>query len=242
MGLESNRNRDIVHDLGNHRPSEQPVCLNNKDKEKIDNINELFEYYLYPILKWSRREDYKGFTKYNIDEYKNLTANDCYTYLKRLQKSMPIFQITEPTDNGKSFFEMVEHYRSLAFFIISECKNFLKNNDLPVCGDNSYNKAKWLFYCATLMYYDRFACELEAAIKKTFTWAFALYVKQGKLQPTSPNKYIRETSNIFYDIKKAKSHTEITRKYFDYKLNTDINTLRQSREKVFTIINNIYHA
>ena len=79
---------------------------NNKGEKAIKNINDLFSYYLYPILKWSRREDYKVFTKDNIDEYENATANDCYTYLKRLQKSMPIFQITEPTDNGKNFFEM----------------------------------------------------------------------------------------------------------------------------------------
>ncbi|MDE7348397.1 MAG: DUF262 domain-containing protein, partial [Clostridia bacterium] len=83
-----------------------------KEWEKINpkQIKNLFSIYLYPILNWARKDNYKPFTASEIESYKGVSADCKYTYGQRICKAMPYFQINESFCAGCDFFKMTSHY------------------------------------------------------------------------------------------------------------------------------------
>lgn len=199
-------------------------------------IRELFDFYLFPIWNWSRGLKSKSFTVKEIDTYKGIRENLPYSYVKRVSRAIPYFQITEPFLAGNDFFEMVDYYLKLLEVIKSEICNqscFAKIKK-ELCGDKDvktpqemdeikYNSVgfeytKNLFYCALLYYYDKFHNFDERVIKKLFTWAFMLRVDMENLGFDSVNKYAIGDDNsrytnrigVFFAISIARLHNEIS--------------------------------
>lgn len=82
-----------------------------------------------------------------------------------------------------------------------------------------FNHAKNLFYCALLMYYDKFHNFDQMAVKKLFIWSFMIRVDMQNLGYDTINKYaIGESDNnkytnvipIFSRIALSRKHTEIS--------------------------------
>lgn len=194
--------------------------IKNRNIKKENKIEVLFDNYLFPILNWSEKEKTWTFTASDIDNYKGVRYDSSYPFAKRTERSMPIFQITEPIVAGKDFFEMIHYYLPLVeylkkevFEIFPELKDIVQKNDN---GGAGFCHCKNLFYCALLCYYDRFKNFDEKVVKKIFTWAFMLRVDRLSLSYASINKYAvgdcNDTSNIlplFYFITHAYKHTKI---------------------------------
>lgn len=199
---------------------EMDRIIRNEKNKRENRIEYLFDDYLFPILNWSEKEKTWSFTANDIDNYKGIKQDCLYPYAKRTEKSMPIFQITEPIIAGKDFFEMVHYYLPLLEYLkkevfekYPELKDIInKHNN----GGAGFIHCKNLFYCVLLCYYDRFKNLDEKAIKKLFSWAFMLRVDRWSLSYASVNKYAvgdcSDTTNaipMFYLVTHSYKHTQI---------------------------------
>lgn len=204
-------------------PYEMEHTVKKWEEKNSEIIRDLFANYLFRIWNWSRCNKSIPFTSKEIDTYKGVSENSTYSYAKRAGKAMPYFQITEPFTAGNDFFEMVDHYINLLEDVESEIEknpDFTRLNKIITQKTNSvgFKKAKNLFYCALLMYYDKFHNFDVIAIKKIFTWAFMLRVDMENLGFDSINKYaIGENPGsytnempLFSRISLARVHSEIS--------------------------------
>ena len=187
-------------------------------------IKMLFADYLYRIYMWSNLEKPDYFGVKDIDVYKGITLKQNYSYATRLFKASPYYQITESFIAGADFFEMVSHYVTLYDDLMDKINVSDEFNLIRSIIYNSKYKSTGfkysveLFYCAVLMYYDKFKNFDTRAIKKLFVWAIMLRVDMNSLSKSSVNKYaIGEDSNnytnsesVFFKMKKARLHTEVS--------------------------------
>lgn len=187
-------------------------------------IKKLFATYLFPILKWSRKEKSKTFTSKDIDVYKGIKESSAYSYAKRTNYAMPVYQISEPFISGNDFFEMVAYYVRLLDYVKQQTENKIK--DIDSSGEllemfksetsKGFAYTKELCECALLFYFDKFKMMDNIAVKNILTWAFMLRVDLETLSLASINNYAigneSQYSNnlpLFSIIKNARTHTEI---------------------------------
>lgn len=216
-------------------PFEKIRLIQEWERINPHRLKNLFSTYLYPILKWARKENRKEFTASEIDAYKGVSADCKYTYGQRACKAMPYFQINESFCAGSDFFRMIIHYINLLEDIKNEIntdKNFYEikeilNNNMKFNKNNKYNEERYfssgfryavnLFYCALLFYYDRFHSLNNAVVKKLFLWAMTLRVDMQNLGLDTINKYALGDENsaytnhipMFYEIAFARKEVDI---------------------------------
>ncbi len=204
-------------------PYEMYHAVGKWESFQPNDISNLFDVFLFPILNWARREKTQKFSTKQIDYYKGISDISSYTYAKRARKANPYFQITEPFISGNDFFEMVAHYLVLLEDIereIDKNEAFDKIKKI-INSDNSvgFNYTVDLFKCVLLCYYDKFHNFDEQAVKKLFIWAFMLRVDMENLGFDSINKYAsgdfnydKYTNNIpmFSLIVNSRFHTDVS--------------------------------
>lgn len=204
-------------------PYEMKHAVTRWEAKDTSSIRQLFDLFLFPIWNWSRGYKSRPFTAKEIDTYKGISETESYPYAKRASKAMPYFQITEPFIAGNDFFAMVEHYLELRGDMEAEIQKNTAFADIREALEGKqrstgFGYAQNLFYCALLMYYDKFHNFDVTAVKKLFTWAFMLRTDMENLGFDSINKYAvgdinsRYTNQIavFSKISLARVHTEIS--------------------------------
>lgn len=206
------------------------------ENNKPEDIRNLFNYYLFPLLNWAQGQRTWDFSDKDIDQYKGIEVTSEYNYAYRAQEAFPYFQITDPFIAGAPFFDMVEHYLRVLHDIkeeiitnesFSKIKEILTNGEeintvemFDNCRHSSrgFNYAKNLFFCALLIYYDRFHNFDVMAVKKIFLWAMMIRVDMRQLGFDTINCYAigdetKDYSNQIAFISKivhARKHTEIS--------------------------------
>lgn len=204
-------------------PNKMAPAVTKWEAKDTKKIHDLFDLYLFPVWNWSKGYKSRSFTTKEIDTYKGIVENSPYSYAKRAGKAMPYFQITEPFIAGNDFFEMVDHYMNLLDEVQTEIDRNAKFKALSHILKQTPNSvgfkyAKNLFYCALLMYYDKFHIFDNMAVKKIFTWALMIRVDMRNLGFGSINKYAIGEANgmfsnvvpLFSRIALARMHTEIS--------------------------------
>ena len=205
-----------------HSPFDMLYAVSKWEAIKPEMIKDLFEKYLFPILNWAQKEKTTIFNAKNIDVYKGIKESSLYTYAKRVNYAMPVYQISEPFISGNDFFEMVTYYVRLLQYIKAETNNIINNisEELSeiLANDSStgFNYTKNLLECALLYYYDKFKVLDSLAVKNIVTWAFMLRVDMEALPFASVNNYAIGNESLYSNnlplfaiIKKARLHSEI---------------------------------
>lgn len=220
-------------------PYEMEHAVTKWEAKDTKKIHDLFDLYLFPVWNWSKGYKSRSFTTKEIDTYKGIVENSPYSYAKRAGKAMPYFQITEPFIAGNDFFEMVDHYMNLLDDVQTEIdrnaafkdlRDILeqKSNPEPTPNSVGFKYAKNLFYCALLMYYDKFHNFDIMAVKKIFTWAFMSRVDMESLGFDSINKYaIGEDNKMFLNVIPLFSRIALTRVHTEIS-NMQIRVLRET--------------
>ena len=203
-------------------PYDMEHAVTKWEAKETRKIHDLFDLYLFPVWNWSRGNKSHSFTAKEIDTYKGIVESSTYSYARRAGKAMPYFQMTEPFIAGNDFFEMVDHYINLLEDVETEIQRneaFAEIRRITELKTHSvgFGYAKNLFYCALLMYYDKFHNFDVMSVKKIFTWAFMIRVDMENLGFDSINKYaIGEDNGRFSNVEPmlsrislARMHTEI---------------------------------
>ncbi len=216
--------------------SEMEEVVRNWESTKSSEIRTLFNCFLFPIYNWCNNLKDKEFTAKEINLYKGVKESLPYTYVDKVKKTMPIYQIIEPFIAGEEFFKYVDHYILTINYlrkalyeedVFAPYKKIIldKNNNLENFHDEELSKkassiyyAFNLFLSVFLLYYDKFHNFDEVAIKKLFIWAFMIRVDMEKLGYDTINKYALGEDNNDYSnkipmfklISLARNHSEIS--------------------------------
>ena len=186
-------------------------------------IRDLFNWYLYPIMNWAKRDKVRTFSERDIEQFKGVRASSGYRYGNRTVKAMPCFQLGEQFEAGECFFGMISHYLRMRKDIETEIRtnpSLGKVREVIDFKDNStgFEYSKRLFYCAVMAYYDRFGIFDVRSISKLCLWAFTIRLDMEHLGFETINKYAigddpySRYSNcmpMFSMIKNYRSHLDI---------------------------------
>lgn len=178
-------------------PYEMARVVTRWEAREPQAIEDLFNWYLFPIWNWAQGKKAGDFSARDIDIYKGIPANAPYAYAKRALRSMPYFQLMEPFISGADFFGMVEYYLGLLGDVNDRVKDILPKT-LGVPASTGLGYATNLFICALLCYYDRFHDFDVSVMKMLFEWAFMLRVDVQRLGYASVNKYAIGDSSWLY--------------------------------------------
>ena len=217
----------------------------DKDDKSSPTIThgDLFNLYLYRILKWGKGEKPGEFTEKDIDLFKGVPRMglDGYGYARRAAKAMPFYQIGDDFISGGDFFEMVKLYRGLYTEVVRQLGESESIRRIIIDlddGSKAFSYAKQLFYASVLAYRDRFGRYDESAARRLCAWAFMLRVDLRKVGDKSIVKYAiggedlgsRYTNHIsmFMKIRQARRHTEITNMVVDFPAEDKVDAKRKN--------------
>lgn len=209
---------------------------------KTESLAELFAEYLYRIKGWAKGNSSRYFTKNNVDLFKGIniekvdnfpyteTIRIAHFYVDRYNKSFERnidfqnskypFQINQTIINGRRFFEMITHYKSIFDSIIKQIKdgNVLTNKAQEIFTTiDSYDSrhrtgdtyVRNLFNCALIFYVDKFGFkEISLAVEKIFIWAYSIRLRYYAIQLATVDNNVLE-KNIFKRIDNANHPNDV---------------------------------
>lgn len=217
------------------KPQEAQIVDTWEDTE-TEELATLFADFLYRIKGWSKGNSSRYFTKNDTPLFKgiNLEKIEKYPFVEMLRisdtyttqqndkeaKGFP-FQLDQIIVNGKRFFEMITHYKSIydTFKKESVKKDTLNENAIKIMEViNDYEGmyrtgdkyVRLLFDCALIYYIDKFGYnELSYVIEKIFVWAYQLRLSYQNIQMASADNHVLKTHNMFKAIREAFSPREV---------------------------------
>lgn len=189
--------------------NEKEYIINQWESIDDEKLKELFEYYLYPAIKWYKGENGLYYNSKKIDNFKGIKENFKYNYTKyhifsnmfveKYQKELSNlsydldlnqFQLTQPIIAGERFFKYVIHYNKLLYNIIDKVNKTFKDNEVPEnkTGDKYI---KQLYLCALLFFADRFSIETleQNYMYIIYKWSYALRLVMYAVKRETVNKY-----------------------------------------------------
>lgn len=208
--------------------------ISNWEDKNSDEIKEIFSDFLFPIIRWQRRESGLYYSKNHIDIFKGIDHTSLYnvtkfnkaavTFLEKSDdfayifssKNSNKFLLTQDLLSGKHFFDFTAHYLNLC----REIKKFIETK----YDDNSMPRKKRgdkyivrLFECLIMAFADRFGFdELNENICAFFyRYVYTLRLVKQAVYLESINKYALgyqdENSglNLFEKISHMRSPDEI---------------------------------
>ena len=208
--------------------------ISNWEDKNSDEIKEIFSDFLFPIIRWQRRESGLYYSKNHIDIFKGIDHTSLYnvtkfnkaavTFLEKSDDFAYIFSsknsikflLTQDLLSGKHFFDFTAHYLNLC----REIKKFIETK----YDDNAMPRKKRgdkyivrLFECLIMAFADRFGFdELNENICAFFyRYVYTLRLAKQAVYLESINKYALgyqdENSglNLFEKISHMRSPDEI---------------------------------
>jgi hypothetical protein len=223
----------LRHMLDDDEAKKVQVISNWEDKNS-DEIKEIFSDFLFPIIRWQRRESGLYYSKNHIDIFKGIDHTSLYnvtkfnkaavTFLEKSDdfayifssKNSNKFLLTQDLLSGKHFFDFTAHYLNLC----REIKKFIEtkydDNTMPrkKRGDKYIVR---LFECLIMAFVDRFGFdELSENICAFFyRYVYTLRLAKQAVYLESINKYAlgcqdkNNGLNLFEKISHMRSPDEI---------------------------------
>lgn len=251
--LKAHHLRAMVDDGATERQMKRRVTGWESVNPKL--ISELFNFYLFRVFNWSRRERTHWFSTRDIGVFKGLSPRSNYSFVRRIVAAGHKFQVGSDFPAGDGFFALVDHYLDL----LDDVRHF---QDLAggqthqgriamkrVMRVVNYPGTAWgiryikeLFLCALFCFCDRFGAEnLDARVVSTLCkWAYSLVVDLDRISEGSVNRYAigmdgyTNALPMFSIIREAKSPLEIVSKNIKISesLNQNVLGLRERLKKL----------
>ena len=190
--------RVIIENTKNQEYNDLKCIIEKWENMSSDELEDLFSNYLFPIIKWSNKENGLYFDNDDIDIFKgiNINFNSNYGFVKFEKKyngnRSNSFQITRQFIAGEPFFEYINCYCDKKKFVEKNINTKLSyDSSLFNIGDGSgFKYVKRLLICICLLVYDRFDEKvLIENINKFYKWSYALKIGMKSVYKESINRY-----------------------------------------------------
>lgn len=208
--------------------------ISNWEDTNSDEIKEIFSDFLFPIIRWQRRESGLYYSKNHIDIFKGIDHTSLYnvtkfnkaavTFLEKSDdfayifssKNSNKFLLTQDLLSGKHFFDFTAHYLNLC----REIKKFIETK----YDDNAMPRKKRgdkyivrLFECLIMAFADRFGFDElnENFCAFFYRYVYTLRLVKQAVYLESINKYAlgcqdeNNGLNLFEKISHMRSPDEI---------------------------------
>jgi hypothetical protein len=195
----------------NHENEQQKVnIINQWENLNQDDLNILFQNYLYPLTQWYKSRNGLGYSSRNIDVFKGIKSTNVFNFAIYHKASnlfveqfnangnsellacqlLNQFQLTQPLIAGKRFFEYSLHYEKLLEQIRKIIDKNYTDEQIPSRGSGDVY-IKQLFECALLFFADRFGLEslTKGVIQQLYSWSYSLRLVMTAVYPQTINKY-----------------------------------------------------
>ncbi len=268
---------------------EQLRSVSTWESMDTQELSNLFSLYLYRIRNWSKGCSARYFTKDDIDIFKGISPDiqedypfvqlfkighfyienynkDYHRNIDNNQLEYP-FQIDQTIINGKRFFEMIAHYKTMIDKInTNELHKIAKV--LPKSNSDSSSRleevlsvlstydgrnrtgdryVRVLFDCCLIYYIDKFGTKnISKAIEKIFIWAYALRLQMQAVQIATIDTYalgnrddiIMGNKKVFKLIREAIKESDISNIKLD-NLNVNNAPKKDATKKIIELFENI---
>lgn len=241
---QNTRGKELeVHDLlkayhlrhmADDNEAKKVQIISNWEDKNSDEIKEIFSVFLFPIIRWQRRESGLYYSKNHIDIFKGIDHTSLYnvtkfnkaavTFLEKSDDFAYIFSsknsikflLTQDLLSGKHFFYFTAHYLNLCHKIKKFAEAKYDDNAMPKKkrGDKYIVR---LFECLIMAFVDRFGFdELSENICAFFyRYVYTLRLAKQAVYLESINKYAlgyqdeNNGLNLFEKISHMRSPDEI---------------------------------
>lgn len=185
--------------------------INRWENINQDDLEVLFENYLYPITQWYQCKNGLYYSSKKIGQFKGITKNNNYNYaiyhkssnlfVEQFNQSgnhellntamLNQFQLTQPIIAGSRFFDYSLHYKNLLDAIHRKLEIYHNNEDeIPnIRSGDIY--VKQLYECVLLFFADKFGIEAinDSVFRIIYTWSYLLRLKMNAVYQRTINKY-----------------------------------------------------
>ncbi|MGN8646661.1 DUF262 domain-containing protein [Gracilibacillus sp. HCP3S3_G5_1] len=199
-----------LREMNNDEESYKIHIINQWENNNQEDLEDLFENYLYPLSQWYKGKDGIEYSVNKIDTFKGIKSTNIHNYALYHKASnlfveqfnykgnnellasnyLNQFQLTQPLIAGRRFFNFTLHYRSLLEQIKKRIDIFHQENEVP--SQRSGDKyVKQLYECALLFFADRFGLEslTEFVMRHLYSWSYSLRLVMSAVYPQTINKY-----------------------------------------------------
>lgn len=168
-----------------------------------DQLGTLFKDYLYPIIRWAKRQNGLGYDANRIALFKGIRADNPYNYATYhrashrfiqgvntypdSQGALNEFQLTAPVIAGRSFFDFVTHYQKMVTTVERRLQATYREA-LPATGTGNLYVRR-LFVCAVVLAEDRFGRLNSVEEQQLYRWAYSLRLAMYAVRERTLNKY-----------------------------------------------------
>ncbi|MBM7572925.1 DUF262 domain-containing protein [Aquibacillus albus] len=186
--------------------------INQWENVNQDDLNDLFNSYLYPLTQWYKGKSGLGYSSSEIDVFKGIKTTNAFNYAiyhkasnifveqfntngsneLLASRALNQFQLTQPLMAGKRFFNYALHYGKQ----LEQIRKLINKNhteeQIPSrrSGDIYIKK---LYECALLFFADRFGIEnLSKGVRQQlYSWSYSLRLTMDAVYLKTINKYAR---------------------------------------------------
>lgn len=221
-----------LREMNSEEEKQKVKIINRWENRNQDELNDLFEGYLYPLTQWYKGRDGLDYSSSKIDSFKGIKRDNIYNYsiyhkasnlyIERFNANGSIellsskylnqFQLTQPLIAGKRFFEYTLHYGNLLEKIQKQINNFHDKDEIPSKRSGDIY-IKQLYECSLLFFADRFGLEnlTQSVLKQLYSWSYSLRLTMHSVYPKTINRYAKgqhERANYGIDMFSAISEME----------------------------------
>jgi len=211
--------------------------INQWENVNQNDLNDLFESYLYPLTQWYKGKNGLGYSSSKIDVFKGIKTTNVFNYAiyhkasnlfveqfnangsseLLATRTLNQFQLTQPLMAGNRFFNYSIHYGKQ----LEQIQKLIKmvHNDEQIPSRRSGDLyIKQLYECVLLFFADRFGFEnlTNGVMQQLYSWSYSLRLTMYAVYPQTINKYalggherVNKGLDLFAEISEMNSGEEL---------------------------------
>lgn len=202
-----------LREMNNMDIQNKTDLINKWEDYNQNELTNLFETYLYPILRWYKKRDGLNFSDKKIQIFKGIKEENTKNYaiyhkasnlfIEQFNKNgncdlldidkLNQYQLTQPIIAGKRFFYYVLHYANLLKDVEKKMEDFNAKHSGNIFPTKRYGDRyiKELYENILLFFADRFSLNSinDCIMKKIYVYCYSLRLSMEKIGLNTVNNY-----------------------------------------------------
>lgn len=184
--------------------------INQWENRNQNELSQLFESYLFPLIQWYKGKDGLNYSSKKIDSFKGIKSNSISNfaiyhkasnlYIEQFNSNganellasnkLNQFQLTQPLIAGERFFNYSIYYAVLLEKVQKKIAEVFNSEMIPQNGTGD-TYIKVLYECVLLFFVDRFGFEnlTDSIMLYLYKWSYSPRVVMSAVYKQTINKY-----------------------------------------------------